>query len=177
MRDGGFILAIGLMVFGGVLLWRSGRDVFHPFQGSSTPMARQLPETAPAVKPVAVAPKARLAPAPLVEPVAVVAAAPKAPVVAAPVVPAEPPPFPVLDEIVTGLPQDSITTTYGEPAVSALTSSGGHVVETLVYTRDRGHSATVIHLEDGRVAAAYTKWAPAQVSGVSIPRRRSSGLP
>ncbi len=82
-----------------------------------------------------------------------------------------PPPFPIADKIPAGLRGDSVTGTYGDPALSALTSTGRHVVETFVYARDRGRSATVIRLEDGKVAGSSAQSEPVQASGLSVPPR------
>jgi hypothetical protein len=99
---------------------------------------------------------------PAAEPVVVAAAA---------VVHRDPPPFPVVEQIATGAHGDSITGKYGDPQLSAVTSTGGHVVETMVYARERGRSATVIRIEDGRVSSAYTQTEPAMPPGLSAPRR------
>jgi len=45
------------------------------------------------------------------------------------------------------------------------------MVETMVYARERGRSATVIRIEDGKVAAAYTQTEPVVPPGLSAPRR------
>ncbi len=82
-----------------------------------------------------------------------------------------PPPFPTVDKISPGIGEDSITGRFGDPSLSALTSTGRHVVETFVYAKDRGRSATVIRLQDGRVANAYTQSEPVHASGLSVPPR------
>ena len=81
---------------------------------------------------------------PIVEEIAETTPAVAQPVVVTavpPVVHRDPPPFPVVGQIPTGVHEDSITGKYGEPRVSAVTSTGGHMVETMVYARERGQSA------------------------------------
>ena len=69
--------------------------------------------------------------------------------------------------------EDSITGKYGDPTVSTVTSTGGHMVETMVYARERGRSATVIRIiEDGKVSRlAYSQTEPVVPPGLSAPRR------
>jgi len=83
----------------------------------------------------------------------------------------DPPPFPAVEQIPTGVHLDSITGKYGDPQLSAVTSTGGHMVETMVYARERGRSATVIRIEDGKVASAYSQTEPVVPPGLSAPRR------
>ena len=94
----------------------------------------------------------------------------EAAVATAPAPAVDPPPFPQIQQIAAGEDEDVVREKYGNPAISALTSRGGHIERTYVYTRDRGYSETVIHLEDGRVAGAYSKSAPPTPTGISIPR-------
>ena len=101
------------------------------------------------------------------EPPAVIEAAP----IPVPVVPRDQRPFPEVEQIATGGHEDSVTGKYGDPALSAVTSTGGHVVETLVYAKDRGHLATVIRLQDGTVSSAYSRSEPTMPTGFSAPRR------
>lgn len=123
----------------------------------------------PPPPPLKAAPKPKPVPQPAVEPPAAVEAAPSpAPV---PVVEPSQPPFPAVEQIVAGGHADTVTDKYGDPSLSAVTSSGGHVVETLVYAKDGGHVATVIHLEDGRVSSAYSHSGPIMPAGFSAPRR------
>jgi len=101
------------------------------------------------------------------QPVAVAAVAPPP----APEVKLPPPPFPAVEQITSGAHVDAITNKYGDPALSAVTSAGGHMIETFVYSRDRGRKATVIRLEDGKVATAYSQVEPLVPPGLSAPRR------
>jgi cytoskeletal protein RodZ len=84
---------------------------------------------------------------------------------------ADPPPFPTVQQIIAGEPENTVREKYGDPDISSLTSKDGHIERTYVYTRDRGYSETVIHLEDGKVATAYTRSTPPPPTGISIPRR------
>jgi len=45
------------------------------------------------------------------------------------------------------------------------------MVETFVYAKNRGRNATVIRLEDGKVATAYSQAEPLVPPGMSAPRR------
>ncbi len=74
------------------------------------------------------------------------------------------------------LTKTAITGKYGDPALAAVTSTGGHMVETFVYSRNRGRNATVIRLEDGKVAAAYSQAEPFVPPGLSAPRRYTSSV-
>jgi len=76
-----------------------------------------------------------------------------------------------VEQIPTGVHGDSITGKYGDPQLFAVTSTGGHMVETMVYARERGRSATVIRIEDGRVSSAYSQSEPVVPPGLSAPRR------
>jgi hypothetical protein len=75
-----------------------------------------------------------------------------------------------VEQIEAGSHEEAITSTYGSPTVTTLTSSRGHMIENLIYKRPAGHSAAVIQLEDGKVSSAYTKPEPPQGEGLSIPR-------
>ncbi len=166
MKDGVVLMVICLIVVGGLAVWWT--------QTSTQPLAATAPQVqepapvpapAPVVKKVA---RPKLAPPPVVEqPVAVVApVAPPAPVVQVP-----PPPFPAVEQIASGAHVDAITNKYGDPALSTVTFADGHVVETFVYSRNRGRNATVIRLEDGKVATAYSQAEPLVPQGLSAPRR------
>jgi hypothetical protein len=48
------------------------------------------------------------------------------------------------------------------------------MVETFVYSKDRGRNATVIRMEDGKVATAYSQAEPFVPPGLSAPRRYKS---
>ena len=60
---------------------------------------------------------------------------------------------------------------YGTPAISVLTSDHGHVLNTYVYSKDKGRSETVIQLEDGKVASAVSKSTPTPPTGIEVPSR------
>jgi len=181
MRTGVLLFVVGLILVGGILLWRSNVDPFNPLQSfQSLPPRAPVEESRlatpaakhPATKPARVAQSTPAA----VEgkPVPVEAArVGEIPLAAPPVVPIVPrdlPPFPVVDQIPLGVRETAVTTKYGDPALSAMTSTDGHTVETFVYTRDGGRLSTVIHLKDGRVSSAYTKTSPPRATGMSIPR-------
>ena len=171
MRD--LILALGFVaiVTVGVYMWQSNIDPLHPFLSAIS-------------GPIESAPSAPEPAAPAAKPKPAVPVVPREPVVAAPVIseaahslppstPAVAPtplPFPTADKIAAGSPGDTVTTEYGGPAIAAVTSADGHMVETYVYARKGDRSQTVIRLEEGRVAEAYTRMFAAPVSGMSIPR-------
>ena len=79
--------------------------------------------------------------------------------------------FPTSDKISSGVRHDSITSTFGDPTLFALTSTGHRVVETFVYAKDRGRRTTVIRLEDGKVIDSYTRSEPVLPTGLSAPPR------
>jgi hypothetical protein len=64
------------------------------------------------------------------------------------------------DKIAVGVDKDVVIDEYGEPSAWATAAEGGHMLETFVYTQERGGQATVIRIVDGRVAAAYEKVVP-----------------
>jgi len=167
-KDGVVLAVVVLIVAGGLFLWWTQTPTHYGAPVADTQV--QPPEPAPKPAPVV---KARPKPkkeepvveqaAPAPEPVVVVAAAP--------VVHRDPPPFPAVEQIPTGVHGDSITGKYGDPQLFAVTSTGGHMVETMVYSRERGRSATVIRIEDGRVSSAYSQSEPVVPPGLSAPRR------
>jgi hypothetical protein len=167
-KDGVVLAVVVLIVAGGLFLWWTQTPTHYGAPVADTQV--QPPEPAPKPAPVV---KARPKPkkeepvveqaAPAPEPVVVVAAAP--------VVHRDPPPFPAVEQIPTGVHGDSITGKYGDPQLFAVTSTGGHMVETMVYARERGRSATVIRIEDGRVSSAYSQSEPVVPPGLSAPRR------
>lgn len=165
LKDGVVLMVICLIVVGGLAVWWTQTST-HPLTATAPQIQEPAPVPAPApvVKKVA-KPKP---PPPVVEqPVAVAAVVPPP----APVVKLPPPPFPAVEQIASGAHVDAITNKYGDPALSAVTSTGGHMVETFVYSRDRGRNATVIRLEDGKVATAYSQAEPLVPPGMSAPRR------
>ena len=166
LKDGVVLMVICLIVVGGLAVWWTQTPA-HPLNATAPQVQEPapVPEPAPVVKKVA-----RPKPAPPVvveQPVAVAAVAPPP----APEVKLPPPPFPAVEQITRGAHVDAITNKYGDPALSAVTSAGGHMIETFVYSRDRGRKATVIRLEDGKVATAYSQVEPLVPPGLSAPRR------
>jgi hypothetical protein len=172
MKDGVVLLVIFLIVVGGIFaLWTHG-----PAHSLSATV-EQVPESSAALKTASTIAKSTPKPKPVrvtvAEEPAVLEAIDSPQVAAAdPVGHAYPPPFPSVEEITTGLSEDSITGTYGDPALSAMTSTGGHTVETFVYARDGGGRATVVRLVDGSVFAVYSQSGSARAVGVSVPARR-----
>ena len=172
LKDGVVLLVIFLIVVGGIFAWWT----HSPTQSFSATVEPQIAESKAALKTaptVAKAtPKPKPAPAPVAEEPAVVETTHSPQVAGAvPVVHADPPPFPSVEKIATGLREDSITGTYGDPALSAMTSTGGHMVETFVYARDGDGPATVVRLVDGRVFAVYSQSGSLHAAGVSAPPR------
>ena len=170
LKDGVVLVVICLIVVGGLFVWWTQGHALSLSAPAETQVQEPVPspKAAPVVAKVQI-PKPRPAP---VEPPAVIEAAPSPQVPpATPVVHRDPPPFPAVEQIATGVREDSITGKFGDPALSAVTSTGGHMVETFVYARDRGRSATVIRLEDGKVSAAYSQAEPIPPAGLSAPRR------
>lgn len=165
LKDGVVLMVICLIVLGGLAVWWTQTPA-HPV----TANAPQVQEPAPAPPPAPVVKRVsrpKPAPPPVVEePVVVVVAPPPAPKVQLP-----PPPFPAVEQIASGSHETAITSKFGDPALSAVTSSGGHMVETFVYSKNRGRNATVIRLEDGKVATAYSQAEPFVPPGMSAPRR------
>ena len=168
MRDGLILLISGLIGIGGVVLWWQSSHVQPPPQHVVTVVKTEPP---PAPKPVAARPKP--APAPVEAPVVVPQEAPPKPEPApVAVVARDPLPFPSSEEIANGAPEQAVTTKFGDPTLSLVTTSRGRVQGTYVYAREKGREATVIKLLDGKVASAYSKSAPVAASGLSIPRQQ-----
>ena len=169
LKDGVVLMVICLIVVGGLAVWWIQTPT-HPLEATAPQVQEPAPAPAPApvVKKVS---KPKPVPPPVVEEPVVVAvvAPPPAPVVQAP-----PPPFPAVEQIANGSHEAAITGKYGDPSLFAVTSAGGHMVETFVYSKDRGRNATVIRLEDGKVATAYSQAEPFVPPGLSAPRRYKS---
>lgn len=166
LRDGVVLAVICLIVLGGLAVWWAQTPT-HALNatGPQVQEPAPVPEPAPLVKKVT---KLKPVPPPVVEqPVAVAPVTPPP----APVVQGPPPPFPAVEQIVSGAHEATITDKYGDPALSAVTFAGGHIVETFVYATNRGRNATVIRLEDGKVATAYSQAEPVVPPGLSAPRR------
>ena len=168
LKDGVVLMVICLIVVGGLAVWWMQTPA-HPATatGPQVQEPAPAPAPAPAVKKVS---RPKPAPPPVVEePVVAVVAPPPAPVVQAP-----PPPFPAVEQIASGAHEAAITSKYGDPVLAAVTSTGGHMVETFVYAKNRGRNATIIRLEDGKVATAYSQAEPFVPPGMSAPRRYHS---
>jgi type IV secretory pathway VirB10-like protein len=165
LKDGVVLMVICLIVVGGLAVWWTQTPT-HPLNATAPQVQEPapVPVPAPVVKKVA---KPKPAPPVVEQPVAVAAVVPPP----APVVKLPPPPFPAVEQIASGAHVDAITNKYGDPALSAVTSTGGHMVETFVYSKNRGRNATVIRLEDGKVATAYSQAEPFVPPGMSAPRR------
>jgi hypothetical protein len=163
LKDGVVVMVICLIALGGLAVWWT-QTPSH--LNAAVPQVLE-PAPAPAHTPVVKKASKPQAPPPIVERSAAVAAEASP----APAVQLVPPPFPAVEQIATGAHVDAITDKYGDPVLSAVTSSGGHMVETFVYARNRGQNATVIRLQDGKVATAYSQAAPTVPPGLSAPRR------
>ena len=183
------LILVCVLGVGGIYLWQERMYPFTPKQGPAVADSSQESQAPPSeAKPKAKATAKSAATSPAPSPLAsvtpgssaeaaasadastVASATPEA--TAVPVVPvADPPPFPTVQQITAGEAEDTVRQKYGDPDISSLTSKDGHIERTYVYTRDRGYSETVIHLEDGKVATAYTRSTPPPPTGISIPRR------
>jgi hypothetical protein len=167
LKDGVVLVVISLIVLGGIFVWWT----HTPTHSLNAPTEPQIQESQANTKPnplvFKASPKPKSAPDQAVEPPAVIDTTP----MPVPVVQHDERPFPAVEQIATGGHEDSITGKYGDPALSAVTSSRGHMVETFVYAKDRGRLATVIRLQDGRVSAAYSQSEPTMPAGLSAPRR------
>jgi len=166
LKDGVVLMVICLIVVGGLAVWWIQTPA-HPVTAAAPQLQEPAaaPPPAPVIKRVS---RPKSAPPPAVEEPAVVAEVIPPP---APKVQLPPPPFPAVEQIASGSHETAITSKYGDPALSAVTSSGGHMVETFVYARNRGRNATIIRLEDGKVATAYSQAEPLLPPGMSAPRR------
>jgi hypothetical protein len=178
MRDSLLVSAFVLVAVAGIylLLRTNAGPLASPYNSSATP--EPLPARPASKKPApvlrAVKPKPAvfsLPPEPVAE-APVVSEAVLVPPPPAPVVMPDPPPFPTPDRIAAGVLKDKVTTAYGGPAISAVTSADGHMVETMVYAQKGGRSETVIRLDEGKVSAAYTKITVSPATGVLVPRPR-----
>jgi hypothetical protein len=171
LKDGTVLMVICIIGLGGLAAWWIKAPA-HPLSSTGSQIAE--PAAAPAPAPVVKhLPKFRpatpeVAEQPVVAEAAAVVASSPAPVVR---VQAPPRPFPAVEQISSGAHEDAITDKYGDPALSAVTSSGGHMMETFVYSKNGGRNATVIRLQDGKVASAYSQAEPVLPPGLSAPRR------
>ena len=162
-----FLLAIAVLVVSSAILlrWGGKGSPALPFYTGDTaprfttppPAAPVVPKPAPVVKRVITEPELKALPIPPVPPEKLRPAM----VVT--------PPFPAAEQISMGAGEESVTGKYGSPAASAVTSAEGHIVETLVYARQRETSATVIRIVDGKVSAAYKKELPSSPPGTLVP--------
>ena len=178
MKESTPLIAVSAFFVVGVVLWYKGADIRHPGDIFNRPTLEEV-TTPQAASPQPASLKAKPAPptqaaavtkevAPVVEvqPVeveAIVETKPTTPRV-------DPTPFPSTDEVAVGEPQEIVIEKYGAPAISTLTSSGGHMMGSYVYAKDRGRQETMIRLEDGRVASAYSISMPPAPTGMQVPR-------
>jgi len=170
LKDSFVLTVICLVVVGAIFAWWTTSTPHY----YGAPVESRFLEPEPAPAPPVVAKTTHRALPPVPEPVAPPqdVEVPSTPIAVSPlVVEQDPPPFPSVEQIARGAHGEAITGKYGNPALSAVTSTGGHVVETFVYARDRGRSATVIRLEDGKVASAFSRTQPLAPTGLSAPRR------
>ena len=169
LKDGFVLTVICLIVVGAIFAWWTTSTPHY----YGAPVESRFLETEPAPPPPVVAKTTHRPLPPLPEPVTAPPEVEVTPIGVVPQAPVEhdPPPFPLVEQIPAGVHGEAITGKYGSPALSAVTSTRGHVVETFIYARDRGRSATVIRLEDGKVAAAFSQTQPLTPTGLSAPRR------
>jgi hypothetical protein len=171
MLKNGFVLTvICLIVVGAIFAWWTTSSPRY----YGAPAESRFLETAPEPPPPVVAKTTHRPLQPVPEPVTAppeVVVSPTPTEVVPPVVENDPPPFPLVEQIPAGAHGDTITGKYGNPALSAVTSTRGHVIETFIYARDRGRSSTIIRLQDGKVAAAFSQTQPLPPTGLSAPRR------
>lgn len=161
-----FGLLLALIGVGLIMLWRVGNGTMPTFSFHASSMV----DPKPAVLLPPKKPEARPAPVlRVVEPEldADVVRPPSLNQELAPTMVVHPP-FPAAEEVKLGVAADAVTGAYGNPSASAVTSANGHMVETLIYAEERGRSATVIKIVDGRVSGAYTKAAPPNPPGSMI---------
>lgn len=168
LKDGVVLAVVLLIVAGALFLWWTQTPTHY---GSPVADTQTQPVEPPKPAPVVAKTRPKPKPEPVVEQAELAPAAEPVVVAAPPVVHRDPPPFPMVEQIPTGVHEDTITGKYGDPQLSAVTSTGGHMVETMVYARERGRSATVIRIEDGKVSSAYTQTEPVVPPGLSAPRR------
>lgn len=168
LKDGVVLAVVLLIVAGALFLWWTQTPTHY---GSPVADTQTQPVEPPKPAPLVAKTRPKPKPEPVVEQAELAPAAEPVVVAAPPVVHRDPPPFPMVEQIPTGVHEDTITGKYGDPQLSAVTSTGGHMVETMVYARERGRSATVIRIEDGKVSSAYTQTEPVVPPGLSAPRR------
>jgi hypothetical protein len=169
LKDSFVLTVICLVVVGAIFAWWTTSSPHY----YSSPAESRFFETEPAPPPPVVAKTTHRTLQPAPEPVFAPPKVEVLPLAAVPPAPVEqdPLPFPSVEQIAAGVHRDTITGKYGNPALSAMTSTRGHVIETFIYARDRGRSSTIIRLEDGKVAAAFSQTQPLTPTGLSAPRR------
>jgi len=170
LKDGFVLTVICVIVVAAIFAWWTTSSPHY----YGAPVESRFLEPEPTAPPPVVAKTTHRPLRPAVpEPVTAPPAVELSPMAAAPpaLVEHDPPPFPSVEQIAAGAHGDTITGKYGNPALSAVTSTRGHMIETFIYARDRGRSATIIRLEDGKVAAAFSQTQPLAPTGLSAPRR------
>ena len=141
MKDGfSFVLALSI-VFAVIMMWQLGIDPVRLFRPT-------VVYVSPAPEPAARGKTKPAAKRPRAEVPGVVEQKP-APEQKSAMVAAE--------QIPAGMLKRTILETYGNPALSFRSEDDGHVLETLVYQRDRTGTVTVISLGDGRVSSARSQ--------------------
>ncbi len=181
LKDGVVLLIVVVLALGAILVWwtqvptrsLSATDSSSTWGGQTAGPRDRASEATPKAGPKVVKPAGIPKPTatPVVEQPSVVeaTASPEEAAVGTRVVEPDPPPFPAVEQVASGVRKDSITGKYGDPALAAVTLNDGHLVETLIYARKRSRSATIIRLEDGKVSEAYSRSEPVLPSGLSVP--------
>jgi len=162
MKDSILLLVLALVAVGGLAFLVIKYNAFEtssPRVSSLEPAEAVPPPPSPkAAKPSPKSSKHLLpsieepAPAPLSLVPAIAKAVPPAPKAETP----SPKLFPTPGQIRIGAEKSSVTAAFGQPTLSATGTKRGHMSETLVYSRDSGHTITMIYVEDGKVRSAYS---------------------
>jgi len=157
MRDIIIPAVIVLVGIGGIALWLLNVGSVRPSQPPSEMVQSTDAPTANSSPPKKSKPVSGGAKAPSLVTEEVAIAVPTTPPPSPkPIVrakPAEKPQLPAANQIVIGGEKTWVTTNLGEPTLTATTSDGGHLRETLVYARDQGRVTIV--LIDGKISSAF----------------------
>jgi hypothetical protein len=156
MRDIIIPAVIVLVGIGGIALWLLNVGSVQPLHPSETVQTAEAPiaNPNPPKNPKTASKTAKTLPLVTEQ---VTAAIPTNPPDLKPVVhrqPAQRPPLPAANQIVIGGERTWVTTNLGEPTLTATTSDGGHLRETLVYTRDQDRRVTIVVI-DGKISSAF----------------------